>query len=160
MFGFIVGTLSLIGLVKVARWGRGGRGWGGHRRWMLRRLFERLDTTPGQEKVVAEAFDDLQRKGWQAREAMWSSRAAYARAMRGDQLDQSALQAAFESQQLALDELKTALREGLARTHEALSPAQRAALADVMEFGPRAFAHHHHRHGHWHRPMGSQSVSL
>ena len=51
MFGFLIGTLSLIGLIKVIR---NGRGWGGHgfrgggaKRWMLRRLFQRLDTTPG-----------------------------------------------------------------------------------------------------------------
>jgi len=31
MFGFLVGTLCLVGLVKVLRWGRwGGRGWHGH----------------------------------------------------------------------------------------------------------------------------------
>lgn len=30
MFGFLVGTVCLIGLVKVLRWGRGGPGW--HRR--------------------------------------------------------------------------------------------------------------------------------
>ena len=80
MFGFIIGTLSLIGLVKVLRHGRGwGHGWhgggyGGRRNWMLRRLFQRLDTTPGQEKVITEAFEELQEKARGIREQFMNAR--------------------------------------------------------------------------------------
>jgi Spy/CpxP family protein refolding chaperone len=146
MFGFIVGTLSLIGLIKVARWGRhgrfghgrGGGRWGG---WMFRRLFERLDTTPGQEKVILEAADEARRVMWQAREEMFRAKSEYAKAMRGEQFDNEAVNAAFEKQQATLEDLKKTLKEKLQSIHEALNPQQRAALADLIEFGPR------HLHG-------------
>lgn len=68
MFGFIIGTVCLIALVKVLR---RGRGWYGHRwgygphgggyghgymggggaRWFLRGLFHRLETTPGSHQA-------------------------------------------------------------------------------------------------------------
>lgn len=167
MFGFIVGTLSLIGLVKVARWGRYGRrgfrggGWG---RWMMRRLFERLDTTPGQEKVVLEAADEAQRVMWKAREEMFRARSEYARAMRGEHFDNEAVNAAFEKQQGAVDEVKKTLKERMQAIHEALTPEQRTVLADLIEFGPgRMHGRHwgHFAHGPMRRgPMGPSTVSV
>lgn len=136
MFGFIVGTLSLIGFVKVLRWGRYGHHGGGPRRWMMRRLFQHLDTTPGQEKVIAEAVDTAQRTMWQAREQMFRSRSSFATALRGEQFDSAAVNAAFETQQASIDELKKAVREGMQSIHEALTPEQRTRLADLVEFGP------------------------
>src|SRR5215475_12529685 len=79
MFGFIIGTVCLIALLKVLRRGYGygwshgcgpcgagydgshhGRFGGGFgRRWMLRWLFERLETTPGQERVILQAIERL-----------------------------------------------------------------------------------------------------
>lgn len=155
MFGFIIGTLSLIGLIKVARAGRSGRGFrGGPRRWMMRRLFERLDTTPGQEKVIAEVLDDVERKAWTVREQFFTARGAYARAVRGEHFDGASVGEAFDAQQAAVEEVKKAAREGMAKVHEALNPEQRKMLGDLIEFGPRAFhggcahAHHHgFRHG-------------
>lgn len=152
MFGFIIGTLSLIGLIKVARWGRYGRHGGGWSRWMLRRLFQRLDTTPGQEKVIAEAVHDAQRVMWQAREQLFRARSEYARAMRGESFDNEAVNAAFEQQQASIDEVKKTLKEKLQAIHEALDPRQRGLLADLIEFGPGRmhgghcagrFSHHH-----------------
>jgi len=165
MFGFIVGTLSLIGLIKVARWGRhGGGGWGrrgmhgGARRWMLRRLFERLDTTPGQEKVVLEAADEAQRVMWQAREALFRARSEYAKAMRGEQFDNEAVNAAFEKQQASVDEVKKTVKSRLQAIHEALNPEQRTVLADLIEFGPGRLHHGGHCGGffsqHGRGPMG------
>lgn len=152
MFGFIIGTLSLIGLIKVARWGRHGR-YGGPRRWMLRRLFQHLDTTPGQEKVIAEAVDEVQRKAWAARESFFSSRGAFAKAVAGEHFDGAAVDATFETQQAAVEEVKKALREGLAKVHEALNPEQRKRLAELIELGPgRCGGHFAHPHGHG--PMG------
>ncbi len=74
MFGFVLGTACLIGLVWVVRGPRrlGSRyGWDSRRardegerrgfggRAFVRWLFERLDTTPGQERVIRAAVDDL-----------------------------------------------------------------------------------------------------
>jgi Spy/CpxP family protein refolding chaperone len=156
MFGFIVGTLSLIGLIKVARWGRYGgyRRQGGWGRWMMRRLFERLDTTPGQEKVVLEAADEAQRVMWQARGEMERARTEYARAMRGEQFDNEAVNAAFEKQQAAVDEIKSTIKSKMQAIHEALTPDQRKVLADLIEFGPGRFQ----GHGRWHGRYGGGSM--
>lgn len=167
MFGFIIGTLSLIGLIKVARAGRHGRGYGGGpRRWMLRRLFQRLDTTPGQEKVIAEVLDDAEQKGWAVREQFFTARGSYARAMRGEHFDGAAVGEAFDSQQAAVEELKKSVREGMARVHEALTPEQRTVLGDLIEHGPRGmhggwrghgrFGHH----GGWRAAAGPSPVNL
>ncbi|MFO0594546.1 MAG: periplasmic heavy metal sensor [Myxococcaceae bacterium] len=169
MFGFIVGTLSLIGFVKVLRWGRwqhGAGGYGGPRRWMLRRLFQRLDTTPGQEKVISQAVENAERAMWQAREQVFRGRTSFAGAMRGETFDSAAVNATFDAQQASLDDLKKAVREGMQSIHEALSPEQRARLADLVEFGPgrmhgggcgRArFGHHHHGF----RPAGGEASTV
>lgn len=158
MFGFLIGTLSLVGLVKL--WRHGPHGFhhgfgGGPRRWMLRHLFERLDTTPGQEKVILEALGEVEKKGQAAREALFSARGDFAKAMRGEHFDSAAVDEAFARQQAALDELKKAAREGLAKIHEALTPEQRAHAAQLIELGP-SFGH-----GCGHRraacgPLGAQ----
>src|SRR4051812_8146061 len=116
MFGFIVGTVSLIALVKVLRGGRrwgygggyGGGGGGGPRRWMLRRLFQRLDTTPGQEKVISEAFDELQEKVRAVREEFRRSRGTFAKATRGEAFDTESVREQFEKQQGTVEDLKKA----------------------------------------------------
>ena len=87
MFGFVIGFASLVGLISVLRKGRcagrfhggdcghhhhhhhghGGPPWARHgrgpHRWM-HRLFERLDTTPGQEKEIRAAVRDFMDEAW------------------------------------------------------------------------------------------------
>jgi Spy/CpxP family protein refolding chaperone len=146
MFGFLIGTLSLIGLVKVIRRGRwGGGGWhggggygGGRNRWMLRRLFQRLDTTPGQEKVISEAFDELQEKARGIREGFMKTRSTFAKSVRGEAFDTESVREAFEGQQAAVEELKKSVLASFQKIHEALTPEQRSVAGDLLEFGPRA----------------------
>lgn len=166
MFGFLVGTLSLIGFIKVARWGRYGHR-GGPRRWMMRRLFQHLDTTPGQEKVIAQATENAERVMDQAREQLLRSRGTYANAVRAETFDSAAVNAAFEAQQASVDEVKKAVREGLQAVHEALSAEQRKRLGDLLEFGPRSLHGSggcgHSRFGHAHhgcRPAGGEPSSV
>lgn len=166
MFGFLVGTLSLIGLIKVARWGRYGHRGGGPRRWMMRRLFQHLDTTPGQEKVIAQATENAERVMYQAREQLFRARSTYANAVRGETFDSSAVNEAFEAQQASVDEVKKAVREGMQAMHEALTPDQRKRLGDLIEFGPRAMhgggcghARFDHSH-HGYRPAGGEPSSV
>ncbi len=136
MFGFLIGTLSLIGLIKVVRGGRGHHG--SPRRWMMRRLFERLDTTPGQEKVILEAFDQVEHNGRAARDAFFSGRADIGRAMRSEHFDTAAVNETFEKQQAAVDAFKKTVLENMQKIHEALTPEQRQAAGDLLEHGPRA----------------------
>lgn len=169
MFGFIVGTLSLIGLIKVARWGRyghGDRNAGGPRRWMMRRLFQHLDTTPGQEKVIASAAENAERVMYQAREQFFRARGAYGKAVRGETFDSATVNEAFDAQQASVDEVKKAVREGMQQIHEALGPEQRNRLGDLIEFGPSRmhggwgrgrFSHHHN---HDCRPAGGEPSSV
>jgi Spy/CpxP family protein refolding chaperone len=161
MFGFVIGTLSLVGLLRLWR-GRGwhGRGMGGRgpRRWMQRRLFERLDTTPGQEKVFDAVLDEVEQKAWAARDQFRSARASYARAMKGEHFDGAAVGEAFDAQQAAVEDLKRSVKEGMAKVHEALRPEQRAQLAELIEFGPRGLSGHGchagHRMGGWREARG------
>lgn len=141
MFGFIIGTVSLLGLLRLWKGGwhpRHGWGHGGPRRWMTRRLFEYLETSPGQERVLAGALEEVEKRGWAARDQLLVSRAAYARAVRGEHFDGAAVGEAFDGQQTALEELKKAVRDALAKAHEALEPEQRRRLAELIERGPRA----------------------
>ena len=157
MLGFIFGTVCLVALVKVVkggrRWGQGG--WGDHsgaRRWMLRRLFQRLDTTTGQEKVITEAFDEVYEKTRAVREELFRARGTFARSVRGEAFDTESVRDQFDKQQTAMDELKKTVLAGMQKIHEALTPEQRAVAGDLIEFGPRHFAGGggcgHHRFGH------------
>jgi hypothetical protein len=169
MFGFVVGALGLIALLKVARgyrhgyrcaggdfgghhgfgrhggWGgRHGGSWrgrgasnerGGWRRFALYTLFERLDATPGQEKAITSAMDDLRAKLRKARETWSQSRGGIAEAIRGETLteEQTAeLTAPFASH---FDEMRTTAGEAMRKIHDALDGKQRRILADIVESG-------------------------
>ena len=192
MFGFLFGTLCLIGLIKVARHGRGwhggwhhrggygrGYGYGGHGPWshhgqqdwrgdgpdwagggdhddapgfgggwrervrgygggrfFLRAMLQRLDTTPGQEKVIAQAFDDLREKGRAAKSEMRSARSEVAEAMRGTSFDEVALGSATAQIETMMDSMRKAGIDAFAKVHEALDERQRGMLADFIENGP------------------------
>jgi hypothetical protein len=163
MLGFLLGTVCLIGLIKVARgschgyagrgWGRcgdgyggedgGGRGWhrGGHRgrgfgpRFFLRSIFERLDTTPGQEKVIVQAVDELKGAFGGAKEKLKETRADFARVFRGEVVDEAALSDIFVKHDTLISETRRNAVEAVRKAHEALSEAQRGQVADFIERG-------------------------
>jgi len=154
MLGFLVGAACLYGLVRTMRvhgWahahgpGGWGRGWhGGWRspghpggRGRLRWLFERMDTSPGQEKVIAEAADALRgtMEGW--RDDADRMRNDVARSIRGEVFDAGALEEAFARAEARLTTLRETLRGQAARVHEALDARQRAELADLLASGWR-----------------------
>lgn len=140
MFGFLVGTVCLIALVKVVRGGgRWGHHAGGRRRWAMRYVFEKLGTTPGQEKVIEEVADELERKGRAMREELNKLRADLARSMRGEAFDTAQAREAMDRQQTLIDELRSAAIAGMQKIHEALDPEQRKRVGDLLEFGPSRF---------------------
>jgi hypothetical protein len=159
MWGFLVGAACLVGLARVMRGGgwayaHGPGGWG-HRRWggwrhegwdggghpggrgRLRWLFERMDTSPGQEKVIAEAADALRgtMRGWH--DDVERVRSDVARSIRGEAFDAGALEEAFARIEGRMGTVRETLRGQAARVHEALDPRQRAELADMLAAGWR-----------------------
>jgi uncharacterized membrane protein len=159
MIGFLIGTACLIGLVKVLRHGRGWhrRGWGGGYygpRAGLRWLFERLDTSPGQEKVILGAVEDLWKTKREVGDEFVQTRRDVARAMRGERFDEIALDEAFARQDALLTKLRASVKAALTTVHEALDDRQRKVAGDMLEGQIMAFGRgcgprwHHHDHGH------------
>lgn len=175
MIGFLIGSACVLGLVGAVRrhhghggcggggrfggggWGRrgwgagGGRGrWGGFGpRFFLRSLFERLDTTPGQEKVVMAAVDELRETGRKAKADMREARKDVATAFRSPIFDENAVGAATARLEGVVDDARKAGIATFAKVHEALDDRQRQMVADMLERGGEAFWHddeggHHH----------------
>jgi len=158
MFGLLLGTACLVGLIWVLRGGRRGEHCSGsrferdyydahdfgrrdHRRrgfgrgTFLRWIFERLDTTPGQERVIRSVVDDFVDHAKSARRDVEATRSDVARAVGADSFDAEAMGEAFAKHDGALDDVRKALVESLAKIHEVLDERQRARLAELIEAG-------------------------
>lgn len=146
MIGIVVGTVCAIGLVHVLRRGRRfrrhgcgaegyGRGRGGRGGWFVRSLFERLDTTPGQEKSILGALEELRQNRGALREEVKQSRGDLARAVRSGLVDDASLEEAFARHDRLLAQLRVSFVEAVRRAAEALDEGQRKVLADMLEGG-------------------------
>jgi Spy/CpxP family protein refolding chaperone len=144
-------------------WGRRGYGWGGgyggrsswegreqgshghdHRgwsanRWFLRGLFERLDTTPGQEKVILSAVDEMRDAGESLRGEVRKTREDVAKATRSPSFDETVLGEAFARHDQALESVRKAAVGAMAKIHAVLDERQREKLADIIASGPSFF---------------------
>jgi|RhiMethySRZTD1v2_1073278.scaffolds.fasta_scaffold95170_4 Spy/CpxP family protein refolding chaperone len=151
MFGFLIGTASLIGLIYVLKgggcghrgfhrhWhgGRRHRGWGwGYGGW-LDGLFDRLDSNRDQEREMRAALDELFDAGRAFRQDIFATREDVARAMRGESFDETLMGDVLSRQDDALDKLKKSMVGTLAKFHAVLDERQRARLADLIASGPR-----------------------
>ncbi len=158
VFGVVAGTLAIVVLMRLAMrgfhhrhgWRHGGAwrhygdgpgrhgGWhhrGGWRRYALYSLFERIDATPGQEKVIAGAMDELRTKLGQMR-AQWSEqRHQAASTFRGESVTAEQADAVFAPFGQQFDQLRDAASEAMRKIHEALDDRQRRILADLVENG-------------------------
>ena len=178
MFGFVIGFLCLFGLIKVMRYGRGGAcggrmhggwghhghhghgGWGGRGGWQrgdgggdfwLRGLYEKLDATPGQEKVIRAAVDEIKDAMKGARGELDTSRRDVAKAVRTGAVDEVQLGELFARHDEKLREVRKAFVGALAKVNEALDEDQRKQLADMLEGGFCRFGGFGgpYREGHW-----------
>lgn len=113
-------------------------GWGGEG-FFLRAIFERLDATPAQEKVIAAALDELRETARSLRGELRGSRADVAKAMRGESFDEVLFGEMFARHDTALEAMRKAAMGALAKVHVVLDERQRARLADLIESGPGAF---------------------
>ncbi len=195
MFGFVIGALSLFGLVKVLRAGRGcggyarqmgggcgGAGWGGHHggghhggwhhgggwghhhgggwghhhgggagghhggetrgSWRserggfgLRWVFEALDTTPGQEKVIRQAFDEVRESMRAGEGELEQTRREIATAVRSGVIDETQMGELYARHDEKLRTVRTTFFGALAKVTEALDEEQRKRLADMLDRG-------------------------
>ncbi len=151
MLGFFIGAACLVGLAAVARGhrhhrrgcygghhGYGRRGFGG--RFFFRRILERLDTTPGQEKVIREAFSDLQEEAYGLRKDIHGARSEIAEALRAPELDKELLDRVFAKHDEVIEKLRASVVSSADRVHATLDEQQRKRLADMIEGGPWGFA--------------------
>jgi hypothetical protein len=134
MIGFAIGIACLWGLFRVVRGGRHGfgrRGFGRHRGRgrMLRRLFEELDTTPGQERVIREAADDLRKAAGNMRDGLFDAKGDVARAFRSESFDETVMADILGQYDERLDALRGSFVGALAKVHGALDADQRDQLA-------------------------------
>ncbi len=144
MFGFVVGTLCLVGFVSVWRhrgFGRGRHGrhfghFGRGRFFGLYRVFQELDTSPGQEKAIRAAVAELREQMGELRPQVNQARQRVASALLDEHFDGASLEANLQRQSLELGRFGAAVTAALGKIHEALDPDQRRRLARVVESGP------------------------
>lgn len=144
MLGFILGTVCLIGLIRVLRRGRGWHGYGygryetlggGPRRWFLRSVFQRLETTPGQEKAIVAAIDELRENRRVIREELEQTRGDVARVVAGGLVDDNSLEDTFARQDRLLAQLRVSFVEAMKKITEVLDERQRKQIADMLQGG-------------------------
>jgi len=149
MFGFLFGTACLLGLTATfahrhhdrhhCSGGYRGRGFrSGRGRFILNRLLDRLDTTPGQEKVIREAVDAVMEDLREARGEFRATRSDVAQAIRGETLDRGAIDEVFERHDRVLERVRQNTLDSFGKVHETLDERQRQALAELIEAGPFA----------------------
>jgi hypothetical protein len=144
MLGFFIGAACLVGLVAVARRGRrhhfghGRRGFGG--RYLFRRVLDRLDTTPGQEKVIRTALHDLTEEARTLRSEVRGTRMELAAALRAPELDKLALDGVFAKHDELIERLRASALRSVEQVHGTLDERQRKQLADMIEAGPWGYA--------------------
>jgi Spy/CpxP family protein refolding chaperone len=122
-------------------WSRGSRGAGsgpGGSFW-LRAVFSKLDTTPGQEKEIRAAVEEVQREAREAKDELRASREGVARAVAGETFDEIAIGEASVKLDAATARVKNAMEASLRRIHAVLDARQRERLAELLERGPRPF---------------------
>jgi Spy/CpxP family protein refolding chaperone len=151
MFGFFIGTACLIGFAALARRGRrhhffgyghggchgGRRGMGGH---FFHRILERLETTPGQEKVIREAISDLKEEAWSLRSEVRGTRSELAQAIRAPELDKALIDRVFAKHDEVIEKLRASFLRTAEQVHGTLDERQRKQLADMIESGPWGYA--------------------
>jgi len=156
--GFLIGTVCLIGLVRVLtrrRWhggfhhhgghgyhggpyGGGGYGYGGGWRPGRRFLFGilgRLDATPSQEKAIMGALDELKDSARELRGTVKDTRGDIARTVSGTAFDESALNTAGGRLDDASRRMRAAVGATLGKIHGVLDDRQRKLLGEMIESG-------------------------
>ncbi|MET0343204.1 MAG: periplasmic heavy metal sensor [Polyangiales bacterium] len=164
MFGFIIGTLCLVGLFATLRarrhggygyagygCGRAGYGGFGHddeepweprhhrrrsgRRGALRALFARLDTTPGQEKAIVGLLDQARGIARDKRGELRDARRELSAVFASARFDRDALEASLAEPRRLLDALQRDFVTLAEGLHELLDDRQRRIVGELIADG-------------------------
>ena len=159
MFGILFGCLCLLGFIAVWRrrhgwYGHrfgygcshhhadgyaGGRRFGWRRRFGMYRVFEELDTSPGQEKAIRGALADLRGAVAALRPQLVEARQSLATSLTSEPFDAALLERTLQGGLAGASNVSPALASAVGRIHDALDADQRKRLArllDALPYGP------------------------
>jgi len=139
VIGFFVAAFSAAGLVFLSRAGRGYFG--------MRHVFRRLDTSPGQEKVIRNALDEMRGVSSELKQQMRSARPELAELVRRGNVTPHELDAWIKARVAEVNQASPTAVEALSKIHEVLDDRQRSTLANWIERGRGAHGCGHYRHG-------------
>jgi Spy/CpxP family protein refolding chaperone len=135
------GHLGFAGAGGACGGRRGGGSWGGRggggigRSFWLRALYARLDTTPGQEREIRAAIEDLRDRAKDAKSGMLETRESLGKSLAGESFDDGAFEAVSARVDATSEKMKDALSSALKRVHAVLDPKQRERLAELVSKG-------------------------
>ncbi len=138
--GILIGTLSLVALVKVLRRGRYRHG--------LYWVFRRLKTTPEQERTIRQELESLRQTADGTRGEWRASKSDLVTVLAAERYDAEAVEATFRRHDGLLAELRKAGSQAFERVHATLSPEQRKELASMLSWAGPGFHRSHHRGCH------------
>ncbi len=121
---------------RRSRWYRHRRHRGPRYRRAMWLLFERLDTTPGQEKVIREQVHLIYEQTQDLRASGLATGGDLAELMDQENIDSAAVNDVLGKGENELGELRRSVAEAMAKIHEVLDPEQRKRLAAWMRRGP------------------------
>jgi Spy/CpxP family protein refolding chaperone len=98
----------------------------------MRWLFERLETTPGQERAIVDAVARARQEQATIREELRLTRADLARVVEGGLVDEAVLEETFARHDRLLARLRVAWVEMLKAVCESLDPRQRKEVAALL----------------------------
>jgi Spy/CpxP family protein refolding chaperone len=139
MFGFVIAGVSLAGLIFLAARRHRHGGYGAY--W----AFRRLDTSPGQEKVIRTALSEAREVFRDFRKSNHGAKQELGPILEAEHLDERALESWLGARESSFQELKPRLMDIAKRIHDVLDPEQRRRVARWVT---SSHGYHHHYHGH------------
>lgn len=139
MFGFVIAGVSLAGLIFLAARRHRHGGYGTY--W----AFRRLDTSPGQEKVIRTALSEARDILRDFKKDSRGAKEELLPILEAEHLDEQAVDSWLGARQRSFEELKPRLMNIVKTIHDVLDPEQRRKLARWVAHG---HGYHHGYHGH------------